>query len=140
MSNVDERNLENWKKQQADRASRDPEVAEIQLPLFGGGGGGTLPPMEALDAKIAAAEARTDTKFAELRGDLAKFATKNTVWGAVGTALAIGLAVAAFAGDRFDSGMSVASTVQTITTEQRERDASQDQKLDEILKRLPPAR
>jgi hypothetical protein len=39
-------------------------------PLHGGGGGGTFDGMSIVDAKIAAAEARTDTKFAELVGEL----------------------------------------------------------------------
>jgi len=96
--------------------------------------------MDMMDAKIAASEARTDTKFAELRGDLSKFATKQTVWGAVGTAVAIGLAVAAFAGDRFDGGMSVGGVINAVQLGQKERDAAQDRKLDEILERLPPAK
>lgn len=43
-----------------------------QLPLFGGGGGGTSGGMDSatIDAKIAASEARTDTKFAKLDGKL----------------------------------------------------------------------
>lgn len=38
--------------------------------LKGGGGGGTSQGMDVVDAKIAAAEARTDTKFAEVVGEL----------------------------------------------------------------------
>ncbi len=90
-----------------------------------------------MDAKVAAAEARVDTKFAELKGILNQFATKNTVWGAVGTAVAIGLAVAAFGGDRFDGGMGVSGIVQPIVSAQTKRDEAQDKKLDEILSRLP---
>jgi hypothetical protein len=94
--------------------------------------------MDSVDSKIAAAEARTDTKFAELRGDLQRFATKQTVWGAAGSIVAILLAVMAFAGDRFDAGMSASDVIATYTEAQRKRDAAQDEKLDEILKRLPP--
>jgi hypothetical protein len=107
-------------------------------PLFGGGGGGTSGGMDAVDAKVAAAEARTDTKFAELRGDLSSFATKGTVWGAMGTALGIILAVLAFAANRFDAGVSAGGAVAPYVTQQQQRDAAQDKKLDEILRRLPP--
>ncbi len=105
--------------------------------LKSGSSGGTFAGMDNVDAKIAAAEARVDTKFAELRGDLSNFATKGTVWGAVGTAVAIGLAVAAFGGDRFDAGMSSQSAVAALAQEQRNRDEAQDKKFDEILARLP---
>lgn len=108
--------------------------------LKSGSSGGTFGGMDNVDAKIAAAEARVDTKFAELRGDLSNFATKGTVWGAVGTAVAIGLAVAAFGGDRFDAGMSSQSAVAALTEEQRNRDEAQDKKFDEILARLPPTK
>lgn len=116
-------------------------AAENQT-LKRGGPGGTSGGMDIVDSKIAAAEARTDTKFAELRGDLAKFATKGTVWAAAatlgGTILAVLLGVLAFGGDRFDAGMSASSAVSAYSEAQRKRDAAQDEKLDEILKRLPP--
>ena len=116
------------------------ELATENKSLKHGGSGGTFGGMDNVDAKIAAAEARVDTKFAELRGDLSNFATKGTVWGAVGTAVAIGLAVAAFGGDRFDAGMSSQSAVAALTEEQRNRDEAQDKKFDEILARLPPTK
>ena len=127
----------------ADAADR-AESAALNM----GGGGGTLPPMDAVDAKIAAAEARTDTKFAELRADLRGLPNKaemhadasslrNNVWGAALTALAITLAVVAFGGDRFDAGMGAGSAVAPIVEQQKARDAAQDKKLDEILSRLP---
>lgn len=46
------------------------DAGQIAPPLQQGGGGGTFDGMEVVDAKIAAAEARTDTKFAELLGEL----------------------------------------------------------------------
>ena len=121
------------------RNLRDEKVklAAENLRLKQGGPGGTSGGMDPVDAKIAAAEARTDTKFAELRGDLKNFATKGTVWGAAGTVLAILLAVAAFGGDRFDSGMSVSGAVTTMLEAQKTRDTEQDRKFDEILSRLP---
>ena len=127
---------------EARRANRDDR------PLQGDAGSGTFPPMDAVDAKIAAAEARTDTKFAELRADLQGLPTRadmqanatslrNNVWGAALTALAITLAVIAFGGDRFDAGMGAGSAVAPVVEQQKARDAAQDRKLDEILSRLP---
>jgi hypothetical protein len=120
------------------QAQSEALAAEERV-LKSGGPGGTSGGMDVIDSKIAAAEARTDTKFAELRGDLAKFATKGTVWGAVGTAVALLLAVAAFGGDRFDAGMSSSSAVASYSEAQRRRDAIQDEKLNQILQRLPKA-
>lgn len=119
----------------------------VSTPLNHGGGGGTSGSMETVDAKIAAAEARTDTKFAELRGDLQKFATKGTVWGAVGSAVAailgVLLALMAFGGDRFDAGLGQADVRQA----QLERDAKQDadvvgmnSKLDALLQKAVEAK
>ena len=133
---VDESRQGAWQAMQ-DRNGRRDRATVQDAPLFGGGGGGTSGGMDSVDAKIAAAEARTDTKFAELRGDLAKFATKGTVWGAMATALGIILAVAALSTNRFDAGMTVRSTTQSIVDDQKRRDQDQDHKLDEILKRLP---
>lgn len=119
-------------------------LPERELPLFGGGGGGTSGGMDAVDAKVAAAEARTDTKFAELRRDLDQFATKGTVWkgvastiAAVVTAVGVLLAVLAFGGDRFDAGVVAGGALAPYAEQQRSRDTQQDRKLDEILRRLP---
>ena len=121
------------RKLKSEKQALESEVARLKS----GGGGGTLPPVDVIDAKISASEARTDTKFAELRGDLAKFATKGTVWGAVATALGIVLAVAALAGNRFDAGMTTRGAVDGVVVEQHRRDDAQDSKLDQILERLP---
>lgn len=112
-----------------------------------GGGGGMSGGMDTVDAKIAAAEARTDTKFAELRGDLnaqfgeikTQLASKAGTGTVIGTGLGLFAAVAAliaFGGDRFDAGLGMSDVRQA----QLERDQRQDAKLDEILKRLPPAK
>jgi len=110
--------------------------------------------MDMMDAKIAAAEARVDTKFEQLRGDLAGFSTRITsiqsaidgkpgfwnmvgiIAGGIATALAIGLAVIAFGGDRFDAGMGLADK----QAAQMQRDTKQDkdvaainQKLDKLI-------
>lgn len=100
--------------------------------LHSGGGGGTSGGMDTVDAKIAAAEARTDTKFAELRADLKDFATKGTVWGAMGTAVALILAAVAFAGDRFDAGVGMSDKI----AEQAERDAKQDRAVTDMNSKL----
>jgi len=97
---------------------------------FGGGGGDGG--MDMMDAKISAAEARVDTKFEQLRGDLKDFATKSTVWGAAATIIAVVLAAIAFGGDRFDAGMGLADK-QAV---QIERDAKQDQDVAGINQKL----
>lgn len=116
----------------------------FQYPLQHGGGGGTFPPMEAVKAQIEAAEARTDTKFSELRRDMDAFATRGTVWkgvastiAAIVTAVGVILAVISFGGDRFDAGVSAGGALSPYAEQQRQRDAAQDKKLDEILRRLP---
>lgn len=96
--------------------------------------------MDGVDAKIAAAEARTDTKFAELRGELRRLPGMGTLIATIIAAFGAVLAVLAFAGGRFDSGMSARSLVEQVQTEQRARDAGQDRKLDLILARLPAAK
>lgn len=78
-----------------------------QLPhLKHGGGGGTFDGMDVIDAKIAAAEARTDTKFAEVIGELKAMRTElahmPSTWTMVGTigaftAAASGLLIAVLA-------------------------------------------
>lgn len=69
---------------------------------------------------------------------LDKVATKGSVWGAAATVLGIVLAALAFASDRFDSGITVQSALEPALAQQRQRDAQQDRKFDEILSRLPP--
>lgn len=101
-----------------------------------GGGSGTSDNMDTVDAKIAAAEARTDTKFAELRGDLKDFATakemRNAVWGAAATIIAVLLAAMAFGGDRFDAGIGMADVRQV----QIARDVGQDKAVQRIEGKL----
>jgi hypothetical protein len=123
-------------------------VPPPEPPLKHGGGGGTYGGMEAVDAKIAAAEARTDVKFVELSRTLDKLATKEdittsqnatraNIWAAIGVALGIILAVMAFAANRFDAGVAAGGALAPYASTQQQRDQAQDKKLDEILKRLP---
>lgn len=52
---------------------------------------------------------------------------------AVATILGVLLAVLAFAGDRFDAGINVSHDLRRIQSDQAERDALQDNRLNEIL-------
>lgn len=125
--------MEEWRRRSSSVLGA---LEEPELPLQFGGGGGTSGGMDIMDAKIAAAEARTDTKFAELRSDLKDFATKGTVWGAVasGVVAILGVLVGliAFGGDRFDAGLGMADVRQA----QAERDAKQDQAVKDINAKL----
>lgn len=144
---LDESRREAWAAMREERALKQ----NVHGSLKGGDGGGTFNDMDVVDAKIAAAEARTDTKFVELGRALDKLATKddvaasqtatrNSVWTAIGVALGIILAVLAFAANRFDAGVSAGGAIAPYVAAQQQRDHSQDAKLDEILKRLPPTK
>ncbi|MBZ5758351.1 MULTISPECIES: hypothetical protein [Rhizobium] len=92
-------------------------VVENKSPLQSIGGGGANGGMSEVDAKIAAAEARTDTKFAELLGELklinAKMGhletttngTKMTVIVTAIAALGLTVAIMAYGGQWFSVGM-----------------------------------
>lgn len=93
------------------------ENIERQATLQHGGGGGTSGGMDIIDAKIAAAEARTDTKFAEVLGELkamrSDMSHMPSTWAMVGTMggfavviVTVILAVMAYGGDRFDGGVA----------------------------------
>ena len=81
-----------------------------------GGGGGTYDGMDLVDAKIAAAEARTDAKFAEVLGELKAMRVEMShgpsTWSMVATmggftaaTIAIVLAALAYGGQMFGVGM-----------------------------------
>jgi hypothetical protein len=122
-----------------------------ELPLKNADGSGTSPDVEIVDAKIAAAEARTDTKFAELRTDLAKdfgalstqLASKPGTGTLIGTAVAIvGILLAAlsYGGDRLAMGVGLADSRQEQLKRDQEQDTATkatDRKLDELLRRIP---
>jgi hypothetical protein len=132
------------------KAIRDAKhPPEPELPLHGGGGGGTYTGMvpikdyvdkadEALETRLMA---RIDTLATKADVTASQSSTRANIWGAVGALFLGTLAVLGFASDRFDSGFSMADKQQ----QQLQRDASQDaanktrdQKFDEILRRLPP--
>lgn len=94
------------------------DVYELRPGLKGGGGGGTFDGMELMDAKIAASEARTDTKFAEVLGELRSMRAQTshlpttgamiaTVIASTAAAVSLIVGVLALGGDRFDGGVSV---------------------------------
>ncbi len=89
-----------------------------------------------VDAKIEAAEARVDTEFAKLRGELDKLpGTWTLVTTVIGSAVTLFLAiiaVLAFGGDRFDGGLGLAA----MQREQIERDARQDALIVEVNEKL----
>ena len=95
-------------------------------PLQFGGGGGNSGGMDVVDAKIAAAEARTDAKFADLKGDLRVIATstaglKSTVIGTGLAVIALTLAAMAYGGQMFGTGMDAQTVADraAISVEQR---------------------
>lgn len=135
MTEAETKAAEYWAQQAATKWRAD--AADSADPtLKHGGGGGTSGGMETVDAKIAASEARTDTKFAELRGDLKDFATskdlRNNVWGAALALITVGAALVAFGGDRFDAGVGIAD----MKVVQVERDNKQDEAVDRIEGKL----
>lgn len=88
--------------------------AEIATGLKSGDGGGTYSDMSIIDAKIAAAEARTDAKFVEVLAELhaIKDTTKGTKTTIILTAIAaVGVAVGVMAlgASQFGNGVMVTS-------------------------------
>jgi len=86
-------------------------------------------------------DARDDAIESRLVQKLDTLPTKGTIWGAAGTIVALLLAVAAFAGDRFDGGMSASSLLAEQAEQQAATDQAQDaqlqvmnQKLDILIK------
>jgi hypothetical protein len=61
-------------------------------------------------------------------------ASFNQIVGVVASALLGGVAILAFASDRFDSGLSASGIQDRIMEEQTIRDAQQDAKLDEFIR------
>lgn len=85
-----------------------------------------------LNAKIEASEARTDAKFAELKGLLASAPSRWDVWGGLLALFVAILGILAFGGDRLALGIGLADTRQ----EQLERDRAQDATANEINAKL----
>lgn len=123
------------------------QLGEPELPLFGGGGGGTLPPMvpikDYVDKADEAIESRLTAKLDLLatKADVSasQQSIRANIWGAIAAGLGIVLAVLAFATNRFDTGMTARASYDPIVSAQKQRDEAQDKKFDEILRRLPAA-
>jgi hypothetical protein len=110
MSTVDLSKLAAWKKMQADAAQ---QIEILPASTFGGGGP-TSTGMDAVEAKIAAAEARTDTKFAQVLGELRAIekstaGIKTTVVVTGIAAVALVVAIFGWGNQMFGTGMDVQS-------------------------------
>lgn len=125
-------------QERAEQLQREQAEKEAEQPahLKGGGGGGTsggmepaVPLKDYVDAKDEAVETRLMAKLEQL-------STKSTIWGAAATVVAIILAVLAFGGDRFDSGMNVSAIVKQVQDSQHATDQRQDAKLQQIDEKL----
>lgn len=99
---------------------------------------GLLPPnsssMSEIDAKIAAAEARTDTKFAEMMGELRVIesstrGTKATVIGTGIAAVALVVAIFTWGSQMFGVGMDAQSVADQAARSVEQRTAPQLQNL-----------
>lgn len=124
--------------------------------MSSGGGGGTFDDMSAVDAKIAAAEARSDTKFAELLGELKLInvrldhverttgGMRSTVIGTGIGVVAVVIAVMAYGAQWFGVGMdaqavadnaarSVVQTAQPQIDALNARYNEMNSKLDQLL-------
>lgn len=133
----------------------------ISNPLHGGGGGGTFGSMDAVDAKIAASEARTDTKFAELLGEMRLMnqrldhvetqtsGLRLNVWLASATAVALVVAIFGWGTSMFGVGMdaqqvsdrAVSSAIQRIQPQVDAMNANYSEvsnKLDQLLRATGP--
>ncbi len=118
-----------------DLAAKEAEAIELETAMRGvalkhGGGGGTSGPMEPSMKDYV--DARDDAIESRLSAKLDTLATKATIWGAMGTAVALILAAIAFGGDRFDSGMGMAD----VKVAQDERDMRQDESMRQINEKL----
>src|SRR5690606_6890633 len=94
-------------------------AADTAASSTSGSGGSIYTGMSIIDAKIEAAEARTDTKFAGLKGSLdlinerldnietATNGVRLNVWLAAATALGLGIAAMAFGASQYGNGIMV---------------------------------
>ena len=128
---VDESKLADWQGMQARHGGLKAE--EPELDLKGGGGGGTLDDMIPLKEYV---DARDDAVESRLSQKLDKLSTKGTIWTAVATAVGVTLAVLAFGGDRFDTGLAISPAFQEAAFTQATVDNRQDANITELNKKL----
>lgn len=97
-----------------------------------------------IDAKSDAVRAQNDARFAEVLTELRLIretsVTRKEMWSATGTGVAVVLgtllAALAFAGDRFDAGITLSPALQEARNEQATVDGKQDEKLDLVIEQL----
>ena len=111
---VDESRKANWERESKERGR---DVAKAQTLQFGGGGG-TSGPMDPSVSIKDYVDARDEAIETRLFAKLDTIPTKSTIWGAVGVIIGTMLAVLAFAGDRFDGGISAGGIVSQVKDEQ----------------------
>jgi hypothetical protein len=107
--------------------------------IFAGGGGGFTVDSETknyLDAKVDAVKAQNDARFTEVLSEIRMIkpgATWQQFAGLLFGAVTFVFAILAFSSDRFDGGLSAIAIKDQISSEQDERDAAQDARLDRII-------
>lgn len=134
MTGVDESKRDYWLKAHEARDRKDARAEKNEPePLKGGGGGGTsegmVPLKDYVDAKDDAVESRLTAK---LDGLATNDSIRKNVWGAAAAILAVLIGLAAFGGDRFDAGLSLADQRES----QLRRDVTQDENLRRIDQKL----
>lgn len=129
---VDHSRQGDWMKKQKERGRDLEQVQTLQF----GGGGGTSGPMDPSVSIKDYVDARDEAIETRLFAKLDTIPTKSTIWGAVGVIIGTMLAVLAFAGDRFDGGISAGGIVSQVKDEQAAKDKAQDAKLELIDQKL----
>lgn len=114
-----------------------PGTENLKIGDGGGNFGGMEPATrEYVDLKIESAVARLEGKLDGLAGQLSRMPTTGamilTVAGAGVAVLTLGLAILAFAGDRFDGGIGLADRRE----EQLSRDREQNDRIETILNQI----
>lgn len=147
---LDETRKEAWERMRS--TNNRPVLSSLEAPLQGGGGGGTsggveLSMKDYVDARDAAVVSDMKAEFAglraefsELRAQIARLPTTGTLIATALVAIGIVIAVMAYGGSTFSTGISLADQRQQQLKRDAEQDAAlrrTDAKLDEILKRLP---
>jgi len=129
---IDDSRKPEWERQQRERGRAVEKAVTLQF----GGGGGTSGPMDPSVSIKDYVDARDEAIETRLFAKLDSVPTKGTVWAAMGTAVGILLAVAAFAGDRFDGGLGMSSVMSQLEEKQQVTDKAQDAKLELMDQKL----
>lgn len=86
---------------------------------------------------VDARDAELEAKLLSKLGTLATSnEVRNNIWGAVVTIIVMVLAILAFGGDRFDGGIAADSMMDAAKEEQQVVDRRQDQKLNDMDRKL----